>query len=82
MNELHIVGITSMFISSKYEEIYPMRLKIVYEKIAHKKLSVEEIKKKEIEILETLNYTISNSTVFDFLALTFFKIKPSLNLDN
>ena len=44
MNELHIVGITSMFISSKYEEIYPMRLKIVYEKIAHKKLSIEEIK--------------------------------------
>jgi hypothetical protein len=40
-----------MFIACKYEEIYPMKLQVVHEKIAHKKLNPELIKKKESEIL-------------------------------
>jgi hypothetical protein len=36
-----------MFIASKFEEIYPVKLQIVHEKIAHKKLSKEEIREKE-----------------------------------
>jgi len=39
-----------MFIACKYEEIYPVKLQIVHEKIAHKKLSKEEIRAKEAEI--------------------------------
>lgn len=30
-----------MFIACKYEEIYPMKLKVVHDKISHKKLSEE-----------------------------------------
>ncbi len=33
-----------MFIASKYEEIHPIKLKVVHDKIAHRKLSVESIK--------------------------------------
>jgi hypothetical protein len=33
-----------MFIASKYEDIQPLKMKMVFEKIAHKKLSVERIK--------------------------------------
>jgi len=51
VSDLHLVGVTSMFMASKYEEIYPLRLSVVHEKIAHKKLSLEAIKKKESEIL-------------------------------
>jgi len=40
-----------MFIACKYEEIYPMKLSIVHEKIAHRKLSADIIKKKESDIL-------------------------------
>ena len=32
--------------------------------------------------MEALGFIISGSTVYDFLALTLFKIKPFLNLDN
>ena len=45
--ELHLIGVTSMFIASKYQDIYPLRLKIVKDKIAHNKLSCQEIKDKE-----------------------------------
>ena len=45
--ELHLIGVTCMFIASKYQDIYPLRLKIMHEKIAHRKLSTDEIKRKE-----------------------------------
>jgi hypothetical protein len=29
-----------MFIASKFEDIYPLKMKTVYEKIAHKKIEI------------------------------------------
>ena len=67
--ELHLIGVTSMFIASKYQDIYPLRLRIIHEKIAHKKLSCEEIKNKEEEITKLLNYSIGIPTMWDFINL-------------
>lgn len=39
VEELHLIGITSLFIASKYEEIAPLRLKTIVEKIGHNKFS-------------------------------------------
>lgn len=66
---MHLVGVTAMFIASKYEEIYPFKLKLVYEKIGHKKIPIEEIKKKEQEILEVLNFSLVNPTPNEFTML-------------
>jgi len=41
---LHIAGVTAMFVASKFTDIQPLKLKIIYEKIAHKKLSTDAIK--------------------------------------
>ena len=68
-SELHLIGVTSMFIASKYQDIYPLRLKIVKDKIAHNKLSCEEIKDKEDEITRYLNYNIGLPTMWDFINL-------------
>ena len=65
--ELHLIGITSMFMASKYQDIYPLRLKVVHEKIAHKKLTTEEIKLKEEDISRTLSYIIGRPTQWDFI---------------
>ena len=54
--DLHLLGVTSMFMASKYEEIYPLKLNVVYEKIAHKKITKEEIKAKEEEIMYATYY--------------------------
>jgi hypothetical protein len=35
LSELHITGVTCMFVASKFEDIYPLKMKTVYEKIAH-----------------------------------------------
>ena len=46
-----------------------MRLQTVHERIAHKKLSAEQIKSKELEILETLDFNVTGPTVYDYLIL-------------
>lgn len=66
-----------MFIASKYEDIYPLKMKMVYEKIAHKKLSIEKIKGLEMDILKVINYRISAPTSLDFLKVY---LKQVLNI--
>ncbi len=66
-DDLHIIGISCMFIASKYHDIFPIKLASAAEKISHGKLTKEEIKKCEEKILKTLNYDISNPSAYDFL---------------
>ena len=65
--ELHLIGVACMFMASKYEDIYPLRLKIVHEKIAHKKLSCQEIKEKETDISVNLGFILGKPTQWDFI---------------
>lgn len=55
-----------MFIACKYEEIYPIKLKIFYEKISHKRLSTELILKTESKIMTMLNFDLSFTNVWEF----------------
>jgi hypothetical protein len=66
-----------MFIASKYEDIYPLKMKMVYEKIAHKKLPIEKIKSLEMDILKTIKYRIPAPTSLDFLK---YYLKQVLNI--
>ncbi|CAK75196.1 unnamed protein product (macronuclear) [Paramecium tetraurelia] len=69
VSDLHLCGVTSMFIAAKYEEIHPMKLSVVYEKIAHKKLTTDQIKKKESDILQTIGFDLVGGTLFDLYNL-------------
>ena len=56
-----------MFIASKYEDIYPLRMKTIDERIAQKKIPIEQIKALELDILKALQYEIEAPTTLDFL---------------
>ncbi len=58
-----------MFIASKFEDIHPLKMKMVHEKIAHRKISVEKIKAMELEFLKVINYKIAAPSVLDFIKL-------------
>ena len=64
--DLHLLGISSMFLAAKYEEIYPFKMRHVYEKIGHRKLSKSSIKEQEADICKTLAFNLSAVTSFDF----------------
>jgi len=72
-----------MFIASKFEEIYPMRLSILYEKVGHKKLTIEEILQKEGEILSVLGFNLVNVTAYEFVTNVLFQLglKETMNKD-
>jgi len=67
VSDLHLCGVTCMFIASKYEDIYPLKMKTVYEKIAHQKLEIKAIKNLELEMMRIIDYKIHAPTVLDFL---------------
>lgn len=64
---MHVTGVTTMFVASKFEDIYPLKMKTVFEKIAHKKLDIQRIKTLELEIMKAIEYKIHAPTVLDFL---------------
>jgi len=43
-SDLHIIGATSLFIASKFEDTNPMTMKEVLEKICHDEFMLDEIK--------------------------------------
>jgi cyclin-A len=55
-----------MYLASKYEDIYPLHSKIVYEKIAHKAITSKEILAKESNFLRTFDFEIDFLTHYDF----------------
>lgn len=67
VSDLHIIGVTSMFVASKFEDIYPLKMKTVHEKIAHSKLEISKIKELELDIMKVIKYKIHAPTVLDFL---------------
>lgn len=67
--DLHLLGVCCMFMIIKLEEIIPLRLQTVYEKIGHKKLSMDTLKKKEEEIFSCLGFNIILPTVYDIMTV-------------
>jgi hypothetical protein len=64
--DLHIIGICSMFLASKFCDVFPIKLKLIVEKVSHNKFQAEQVKQWEETIIKTLNYNIYLPTSFDF----------------
>ena len=60
--------------ASKYEEIYPLRLAVVHEKISHKKISIDAIKKKEKDIIQVLEFKLTGVTPYEFMMSALYQL--------
>ena len=67
VSDLHVSGVTAMFVASKFEDIYPLKMKTVYEKIAHQKIEIATVKALELDMMKVIQYKIHAPTVLDFL---------------
>ena len=65
--ELHLLGITCIFVASKFEDVCPIGMKVLQERIAHHKFTRQQIKRAEGEILATLDFRLALPTVYLFL---------------
>jgi hypothetical protein len=64
-SDVHCLGITAMYLASKYEDIYPINSIIAHEKISHKAISQNEILRLEREFLMTLDFELDIVTPYD-----------------
>lgn len=65
-NQLHILGVTSLLISTKYEEIYPPELKDLLS-VSENKFSRNEVLAMEREMLMTLQFECTAPSAYRFL---------------
>lgn len=60
--DLHLIGVTSMFSASKYEEIYPFKLNAIYDKICRKKFPRKDLIDMEEQLLASLSFELQQVT--------------------
>lgn len=65
-SDVHQIGITSMYLATKYEDVYPFSSFIAYERISHKAVPQKEILKQEGDFLRMLEFDLELVTPFDF----------------
>ena len=84
--DLHLIGISSIFIASKFCDINPIRIKFLLDKIGHGKFSKENIINMEEKILNVLKYDILKPTIYEFTTFffedLFFFYENHFNLKN
>ena len=64
--DIHFMGVVSIYLASKYEDVYPIHSKIVSEKIAHGAISQKQILDKELEFLDLFQFEMNFTTHYDF----------------
>jgi len=72
-DDIHLISVVSLFIASKYEEVIPLRMKTIIEKVAHSKYSKNDLLATEMLILKKLNFQIPRNHFLDF-SYTFSEI--------
>jgi len=65
-NQLHLLGVATLLISSKYEEIYPPDLRDLLA-ISENKFNRDQVIQMEKEILNTLSFKITAPSAYRFL---------------
>jgi cyclin B len=65
-SQLHILGVTSLLISTKYEEIYPPELKDLLS-VSENKFTRKEVLVMEREMLTTLEFNLTTPSAYRFL---------------
>jgi hypothetical protein len=65
-NDIHLISMVSLFISSKYYEPNCIKIKFLESNIAHNKFSLSEILGSELLILKILTFKLQNNYFYEF----------------
>ena len=73
--DIHLIGITCIFIASKYEDYIPFSMKNIISEIAKNKYKENDIINKEKEILKEINFDIISVSTYDFVNIFIYDLK-------
>lgn len=58
---------TAMLLASKYEDIQPLLMRTIINKIGHGKFTQKEVLVRELEILRVLQFRVGPPTILEFV---------------
>lgn len=73
-NQVHLVGITCMYIGSKYEDIEPLRIQELIRDAAYNKFNCQQLREKEIEVLTAVKFQTAFKTHVEVLDYFYFRV--------
>jgi hypothetical protein len=80
-DDLHLIGITSMYISSKFEDQYPLNMVHFVRDACQGKFTPNEIRGTEHSVLQTLEFSLSfkhPGEILDYFSFVVFGIDPQM----
>jgi len=72
ITRLHIVGVVAMLIATKMDEVYPLKIKTVYDKIVHKKIEKKDLIQMEAKMIEKLGFKLNIWSFYDLALLKLY----------
>ena len=72
--DIYLIGITCIFIASKLEDLYPMRLGHIL-RICSNNFTENDIKQKELKIIKRINFNVINASIYYFVLCYFIDFK-------
>lgn len=78
VEELHVIGVVCMMIASKYEDIKPLTMNTIFNKIGHERLPKQYLINVEKRVLKVIEYRVCIPTVLDFLEPLLEKASESM----
>jgi len=66
-DDVHLTGIVSIFLASKFVDYVPLKMYKVINKIGHGSFTVKQIKEKEREIMVALGFIVGFPTILTFI---------------
>ena len=73
--DIHLIGLTCIYISSKVEDIVPLRMTHIVKSLGHCTFNEKTIIKKEREIIKTIDFDLFTAGTYDFIMTFFFDLK-------
>ena len=73
ITRLHIVGVISMLLATKMNEIYPLKIRTVFEKIVHRKIEKRELVEMEGRISKALDFELGNTDFYDLATVRLYQ---------
>lgn len=73
--DIHLIGLTCIYISSKVEDIIPLRMSHIVKSLGHSTFDSKTIIKKEREIIKTIDFDLFTAGTYDYIMTFFFDLK-------
>jgi len=73
--DIHLIGLTCIYISSKVEDIIPLRMSHIVKNLGHCTFSEKVIMREEREIIKTIDFDLFTAGTYDYLMTFFYDLK-------